>query len=198
MTTFWGRSPLQHLQCSGDNTNRLHWLSQCRRSWLGCYFVPLWMNNNRNIQFGCSRCCISFTAVINRVPASRLCQFVKPHLLLLKSLHVLLYNFRYCAHHPAGLVIFAQLAQLSICIILIIPILLIVGNCKIAQTISYHNHHLLQRSFGLSGCQFRVFRIYHIFLLSLNRCLCIINSLCCHSGFSLNIILDPFLFLFVA
>jgi hypothetical protein len=38
----------------------------------------------------------------------------------------------------------------------------------------------------------------HIFLLLLNRCLCIFNSLSCPSCLSLNIILNPFLFFFIA
>jgi hypothetical protein len=40
--------------------------------------------------------------------------------------------------------------------------------------------------------------IRHIVLLLLNRCLCVFNSLSCPSGFSLNIILNLFLFLFIA
>jgi len=38
----------------------------------------------------------------------------------------------------------------------------------------------------------------HIFVLLLNRCLCIFNSLPCPSGFSLNIILNRMVFLFIA
>jgi len=66
---------------------------------------------------------ISFMEVVGCVRPSWLCQFVKLHLLQLKQLHVLLHQFGDCAHHPAGIVIFAQLAQLCIFIILIFPIL---------------------------------------------------------------------------
>jgi len=38
----------------------------------------------------------------------------------------------------------------------------------------------------------------HVVLLLLNRCLCVFNSLSCPSGLSLNIILYPLLFLFIA
>jgi hypothetical protein len=38
----------------------------------------------------------------------------------------------------------------------------------------------------------------HIFLRLLNRCLCVFHLLSCPSGVSLNIILNPFLFLFIA
>jgi hypothetical protein len=37
-----------------------------------------------------------------------------------------------------------------------------------------------------------------ILLHWLNRCLCVFNSLSCPSGFSLNIILNPFLVLCIA
>jgi len=115
-----------------------------------------------------------------------------------QSLHVLLYCFGYCAYHPAGIVICTQLARLWILIILIIPILTSVRTCKFAQTISNSYHHLLKRFFRLSGCQSRIFSISYYFLLLLNRCLCIFNSLSCHTGFSLNIILNQFLFFFIA
>jgi hypothetical protein len=68
-----------------------------------------------------------------------LSQFVELHLLLPKFLHKLLDRFGDCSHHPAGFVIFAQLALLSLFVILIFPILPIVGNCKITETVSDSN-----------------------------------------------------------
>ena len=50
---------------------------------------------------------------------------------------------------------------------------------------------------GLSGHQSRVFSFLRIFRLLPNWCLCVLNSRSCHSSFSLNIILNPFLFLFI-
>ena len=48
------------------------------------------------------------------------------------------YHFGDCVHPPAGFIIFAELAQLMIIIIinLVFHILRIVRSCKIAQTIS--------------------------------------------------------------
>jgi len=60
-------------------------------------------------------------------------------------LHALLYHFGDCAHHQAGFVIFAQLALLSLFIILIFPILPIVRTCKITQTVSDSNQPLRKR-----------------------------------------------------
>jgi len=115
-----------------------------------------------------------------------------------EPLCALLYHIGNCAPHPAGFVIFAQLAKLGIFIILNINIHLIVGTCKITQTISDSNHHFLKCCSRLCHCQSCVFAISLIFLLLLNRCICVFNSHFCHSGVSLDIILDPFLFLFIA
>jgi len=156
------------------------------------------LNDCRNPQFGCAGLLISLTEEVRCILPSRLSQFVELHLLLPKPLHALLYRFSDCAHHPAGLVIFAQLALLSLFIILIFPIFPIVGTCKITQTISDSNQQLLKRRFGLSGRQSREFSVRHIVLLWLNRCLCVFNSLSCPSGLSFNLILNPFLFLFIA
>jgi len=52
--------------------------------------------------------------------------------------------------------------------------------------------------FGLSGCRLHLFNISHQFLRFYNRCLCVLNSLCCHSEICINKILDLFIFLFVA
>ena len=123
---------------------------------------------------------------------------VELHLLLPKPLRAPLYHFVDCAHHPAGFVIFAQLALLSLFIILIFPSFPIVGTCKITQIISESNQHLLKCLFGLSGRQSRKFSVRHIVLLILNSCLCVFNSLPCPSGLSFYKILNPFLFLFIA
>jgi len=90
-----------------------------------------------------------------------------------------------------------HLALLCLFIILIFSILPIVGTCKISQTVSDSNHHLLKSLFGFYAHQSRYFSMLHIFLLLLHRCLCIFNSLSCPSGFSVNIILNPVLFLFI-
>jgi len=191
MITSSSRNPLLHLRYSGDNIKTLHKLSKCGGSTCRFILIHLWFNNSQNPQFGCAVLLISFTEVIGCVHPSRLCQFVKLHLLLLKYLHALLDHFGYCAHHPAGFAIFAQLALLCLFIILIFP------TCNIAQTVSDSHYHLMKRFFGLSGHQCRVFRRLCSFLLLPNRCLCVFNSLSCPSGFSQNIILDLFLFLFI-
>jgi hypothetical protein len=127
-----------------------------------------------------------------------LSQFVELHLLLPEALHALLYHFGDCAHHPAGFIIIAQLALLSLFIILVFPILPIIGSCKITQTVSDSNQHLLKRLFGLSGHQSRDFSMHRIDLLLFNRCLCVNDLLSCPSSLSLNIIVNPFRFLFIA
>jgi hypothetical protein len=127
-----------------------------------------------------------------------LSQFVELHLLLPKPLHPLLYPLGDCAHQPPGFIIFAQLALLSLFIMLIFPMLPIVGTCKIYQTGSNSNQQLLKRLFGLSGTRSRHFSIRNIVLLLLNCCLCVFYSLSCPSGFSLNIDLNRFLFPFFA
>jgi hypothetical protein len=50
---------------------------------------------------------------------------------------------------------------------------------------------------GVSGRQSRVSNSLFILLLLHKCCLCIFNSLSCHSGLSLNIILNPYIFLCV-
>jgi len=131
-------------------------------------------------------------------PPSWLSQFLELHSHLSKPLHALLVRFGDCVHHPAGFVIFAQLALLSLFFILILPIHPIVGTCNISQTVSDSNQHRLNSLFWLYGCQSHDFSIRHIVLLLLNRCQCVFNSLSRRSGFSLNIILNQFLFLFIA
>jgi len=175
----------------------LHKLSKC--CWCWCYWiiVHLRLNECWNRQFGYAALLISFMEVLGCILPSRLCQLVKLHLLLPKPLDVLLHRFGDCAHHPAGFVIFAQLALLCLFIILIFPILPIVRTGDIAQTVSDSNHHPKKRCFTLSGCQSRVFSSLCIFLLLPARCLCIFNSLSWPSGFYLNIIVDRFLFLLI-
>jgi hypothetical protein len=119
-------------------------------------------------------------------------------LLLPKPLHALLNRFGDCTYHPAGFVIFAELSLLSLFVILIFPILPIIGSCNITQTVSDSSQHLLKRLVRLSGHQSRDFSMPPIALFLSNRCLCVFNSLSCPSGLSLNIILNPFLFLFIA
>jgi hypothetical protein len=135
------------------------------------------------------------TEVVGCILPSQLSEFVELQLLLQKSLQALLAHIGDCAHHPAGFVIFTQLALLSLSIILIFTILPIMGTYMITQTVSASNRHLLKSLFGLPGHQSHDFSLRQIVLLLLNRCLCIFNSLACPSGFSLNIILNPFLFL---
>jgi len=134
---------------------------------------------------------------IGCVPPSWWCQFVKLQLSQPKPLHVLLYCFEYCAHRPAGFVIFAQLALLYVFIILIFTILPMLRTCNIAQTIFDSNNHLMTCYFRLSGRQSRIFTCLCIILLLPSHCLCVFNLLSCPSGFTLIIILHPFLFLFV-
>ena len=76
--------------------------------------ICLGLNDCWNVQFGHSVLLICFAEVVGCVPPSWLCQFVKLHLLLAKPLHAALYWFGDCADHPAGFVIFAQLALLCI------------------------------------------------------------------------------------
>jgi len=198
MTTSWSRSLLRHLQYSGDDVKTLQKLSNCCQYRCRCIKIRLLLNDCRNLQSRFAVLLISFMEVIDCVLPSRLCQFVELHPRLRNPLLVLLHHFRNCAHHPAGFIIFAHLALLCLCIILIFPILPIVGTCKITQTVSNSNHHLQKCLFRVSVGQSHVFSVPRIFLLLLNRCLCIFNSLSCPSSLSLNIILDPFFFVSIA
>jgi len=196
-TIFWSRSPLWHLRYSMDHLTTLQMLS--KRCWCRCRsaILWLWLNDGQNPHFGCAILLIYFPKVVDGILPSQLCQFIKLHLLLPRSLHPLLYRFGDCAHRPAELVIFAQHALLSLFIILISPILPIVRNCEITHTVSNSKHHLLKSHFRLSGHQSCDLSMIQIFLLVLNCCLCIFNSLSCPSSCSLNIILNPFAFLFI-
>ena len=161
--------------------------------------IRLGLNHRWNLQFGRSVLLISSAEVVGRVPPSQFCQFVKLHLLLPKHRYAAFYRFGDCAHHPAGFIIFAQLALLCIIVFFFIfCILLIVGTCKIGQTVSDSIQHLFKCVFRLSGGQSCLFNIAHIFLLLLNRCLCVFNSLTCHRSLPLHIIVYPLLFHFIA
>jgi len=151
MTTSWWRSAMRYLQYSGDDMKRLHKLSYCWGCRICCVFVRMRFDDCRNLQFSSAVPLILFTEVVGRIPPSQLCQFVKLHLLPPTSLHALLYRFRDCAHHPAGFIIFSQLALLCICIMF--PILLIVWTCKITQTVSNSIQHLLKQLSGPPGGQ---------------------------------------------
>ena len=194
-TTSWSRSHLLHSWYSGDNLKTLHMLFKCCRWRCSCIIIRLQFNDCCHIQFGCAVLLISSTEVVGCVPLSRLCLFIKLHQMLLKPLHALLYHSRDCAYHPAKFIIFAQLAVLCLGIILILPILPIVRTCKIAQTVSDSNHHRLNCLFRLSGRQSHASSCPPVFLPLLDRCQCIFNSRSRDSVISLNIILDPFLFL---
>ena len=69
-------------------------------------------------------------------------------------------RFGDCANHPARFIIFAQLAKLCnfLIIILVFPILLIFGTCKIPQTASNNIQLLLKCCFRLCGCRSCLFK----------------------------------------
>jgi len=200
LTTSLSRCRLRHMGLSGDDIKNLHKLFKCCLWWCGCCWVYLGLHNCRNLQFSRPVLHISLTEVVCCIPPSRLHQFVKPHPLLPNALYLVLYCFGDCAHHPARLIIFAQPAKLCIFFIinLVFPILLIFGTWKIAQTVSDSILHLLKCSFRFCGCPSYLFNISHMFQLLHNCCLCVLNSLSCHCGRSIHIILDPFLLLFIA
>jgi len=131
MTTTWSSGPLRHLCYCGDDIKRLHKSSKCHLCRCSCNFVHLQFNNCWNHQCRCAILLISFTEVVGRIPSTRLGKFIKLHLHLPNSLHALMYCFGDCADHPARFVIFAQLAQICIFIILIFPILQILRSYNI-------------------------------------------------------------------
>jgi hypothetical protein len=142
----------------------------------------LGLPNCRNLHFSCPGLHLSLTDVVGRIPPSWLHQFFKTHLLLLKALNLVLYRFGGCAHQPAWFVLFAHRGKpcISFIIILVFPILLILGFCKIAQTVSDSIQHLLKRYFRLCGCPMSLFNNSHMFLLLHNCCLCLLNYVSCH------------------
>jgi len=198
MTTSWSRSPLPPLRYCGDNVITLHKPCRCCRWRCRSVLICLRLNEGHNHHFGGAVPLISYREVVGCILPSRLSQFVELHLPRLKPLYQLLDRFGDCTYHPAGFVIFAPLALLSLLIILFFPIILIVRTGKITQAVSDSSQHLLKCLFGLSGRHSRNYSTCHILLPLLNRRLCFFNSLSCPSGFPLNIILHPFLFLFIA
>jgi len=102
MTTSWTRGPLRHLRFSGDNVKTLHKLSKWCLWRRQSVIIRLQLNDCRNPQSRCAVLLIPFTEEVGCILPSRLSQFIEPHLLPLKPLHVLLYRFGDCAHHPAG------------------------------------------------------------------------------------------------
>jgi len=193
MTISCLRSHLRHLQLSRDSVKRLQRLTNSRQWRWGLIILGVRLNDRGNLQFRGPILLISPTKVVGQVSPALSHQFIKHRLLLPKTLHPMLYSFVVCTHHPAGFIIFAQLAQLGILfiIIFVFPILPIFRTCTITQTISNGIQNLLLCCFRLCGCQSRHFSIYHIFLLLLNCCLCVFNSLSYHKGLSIHIISNP-------
>jgi len=192
-----------HFQCvwlSGDNIKSLHKVSISCQWCCGCSHVCVGLHNCWNIEFSPPVLYISLTAVVGLVPTSPLRQIVNPYVLLLKTLHAMLYHFGTCAHCPASSVNIALLLRQHciILIMLVLPILNIIRTCKIAQTVSDSIQCHLRYGVRLSGSCWRVLKICHIFLLMRNFCFIILNSLSCHCGISLHIIHNPFLWLSVA
>jgi len=89
MTTSCSRRPLRHLHYSRDNLKTIHKLPKCCRCRCCSVIISLGLNDGRNPQFRCAILRISFTEVVGCIVPSRLCQFVKLHLLLPKPLHAL-------------------------------------------------------------------------------------------------------------
>ena len=199
MNTPCLRSHLGHLQFPGDTMKSLHRLTKCRRCWWRCIIRHLRLMNSWNHRFGPPILLIPPMEVVGCITPAWLRQFVKLNLLVLEMLHAMPYRFRDCAHHPARFVIFAELGprRIFFLIILVFRILLMVGTYKITQTIADGGQHLMKYRFRLGGCQSRLFSIYHIILPLCYCCLCVFDSLSCHSGLSFHIILDTFLLLIV-
>ena len=199
-TTLLSRHHLGHLWLSRHDIKNLHRLSKCCQLWGGCSCVSLGLHNCRNIQFSHPVLQISLREVVGHLRPSRLGQFIKPHLLVPKALHMVLYPFKDCAQHPAMLVILTQLAKLCIffMIILILTILLVFRTCKSAQPVPVSFQHLLPWCLRLCGCQLCLFDISHMFLLWHICCRCVLNSLSGYCPLSIHKILNPFHFLLVA
>jgi len=133
-TTSLSRCHLRHLLMSWDDMKRLHKLSKCCLWWCSCSPLCFRFPNSRNLQFSHPSLHIFVRGVVGGVLLSRLCQFIQSHLLLPKSPLAVLYCFGVCAHHTARFVILAQLVMPCILFIsiLILPIFLIFGICKIS------------------------------------------------------------------
>ena len=137
MATSWARSRMRHWWLSEDAIKSLNNFMKCCRYRCGYIIVHLRLNNNRDLHVQHSVLLISLMEVAGCTSQSRLRQFNQCHLLLPKSLHATVYCFGSCVHHPAGFVIFTKVTQLSIFSIIIhdFPIVVIIGTCKMAQTI---------------------------------------------------------------
>lgn len=96
----------------------------------------------RKPQFWCARHLIFYMEVVICILPFRLGQFIKHHLLLANPPPALLFHFGACALQLAWCITVALLALRGICI-LILPIVSIIGTCKITETFSASNHHLL-------------------------------------------------------
>ena len=154
MTTSWSRSHLQQLWFSGDLMKSLYRRTKCCRCRWGCIIFSWQLDESWYLQFGLRDGRISLTQVVGHVSPAWLNQLGKLHLLLPKMHHPILYHFGPCSLHPAGVVIFAHLAQLRIFLItiLVFPILPLIGTFKIAQTISDGIQNFLKCCFKLCGC----------------------------------------------
>jgi hypothetical protein len=156
MTKTWSKSPLRHVQCSLVNVMTLHTLRKLCLCKSCSIIIRLQLHNCQILHFGILIIPIFFVDVIRCFLGSRLCQFINPHLLPSRSLHILLHCVRDCAHHPVRFVIFVKLALLGLRIILIFPILPIVRTYLITQTVSDHNYYLLTHYIRLSVGRCRV------------------------------------------
>jgi len=199
MTAFWLKSQIQHLRFSRDAMSRLHRLTYCRWFRYSSIIFCWQLNYSRNLEFSHPLLRISLIKVVCYVSPAWLHQFVKIHLLLPKTLYLMLYYFGNWGNHPAGFIIFTELTKFRIIsiIILVFRIISIVRTGQNLQTISNGNQHPLKCCFRLCGCQCHLFNISHIVQFLRNYCVCIFNSLYCHSGLSTQIILESLLLLFV-
>jgi len=198
MTMFWSKCPIRHLPYSVDNVKTPHKLSICCPCRCHCITMSLWVNSSWNMQFICAVYFISFTEVVCWILLSWVCSFVKLYLHSQKPPQGLLCYSGQCANYPAGFFIVAHQALRCLFNIQIFPMLPIVGSCKITESVLDSDDYLHRSLFGLMVSQSCIFSMLWIFLLLLNRCLCVWNLVHCPSSAFLNIIMDPFLFLFSA
>jgi len=122
-----------------ESAYALHWfLCSCGRNSFVVQINDCW-----NLDFCHPRLLISLTGRVDRDLPSLLYQFVKLYLLLLNTVHVLLYRCGDCALHLVKFLMFAYLAQHCM-LFLIFPILVIVRACKITQNVSNSIQHFLK------------------------------------------------------
>jgi hypothetical protein len=200
MTTTLSGSPLQPKRLFRDSINCLHKVPKCAQSWRSCSRCCFGLHISQNYQFGHLVFHIPLTEVVSHVPPSQLCQLVSPPLHLPNTVHAVLYRVGDCAHHWVRFIISARLAKLCILFFIFhhLPSLLIIRSCKIAQTVYDSTQQLLKWVFRIACCWSCFFSSSHIFLLFHNCRLSSFNLHSYHSGLSINIILNPFLFGFVA